>query len=150
MALQYGAYIAMAGIGLYAIFVGEMVSIFNYMLEPSEQALQDGFIKPPVEPAGKILQFISIGVAPGLVMTATSYMLARKFGSKQIGWLIIAGGLILLIGMFYANTMIDGIEKDLRVFTVTITPPLFMAVSIPMIVVGALLFRIKKRPKKYF
>jgi hypothetical protein len=52
--------------------------------------------------------------------------------------------------MFYANTMIDGIEKDLRVFTVTITPPLFMAVSIPMMVVGALLFRIKKRPKKYF
>ena len=150
MALQYGAYIAMAGIGLYAIFVGEMISIFNYMLEPSGEVLLDDFIKPQIEPSGKILQFISIGVAPGLVMTATSYMLARKFGSKQIGWLIIAGGLVLLIGMFYANTMIDGIEKDLRVFTVTITPPLFMAVSIPMIVVGALLFRIKKRPKKYF
>jgi len=150
MALQYGAYIAMAGIGLYAIFVGEMISIFNYMLEPSGEALLDDFIKPPVDASGKILQFISIGVAPGLVMTATSYMLARKFGSKQIGWLIIAGGLVLLIGMFYANTMIDGIEKDLRVFTVTITPPLFMAVSIPMMVVGALLFRLKKRPKKYF
>ena len=150
MALQYGAYIAMAGIGLYAIFVGEMISIFNYMQEPSAEALLDDFIKPPVDASGKILQFISIGVAPGLVMTATSYMLARKFGSKQIGWLIIAGGLVLLIGMFYANTMIDGIEKDLRVFTVTITPPLFMAVSIPMMVVGALLFRLKKRPKKYF
>ncbi len=150
MALQYGAYIAMAGIGLYAIFVGEMISIFNYMLEPSEEALLDDFIKPPVDASGKILQFISIGVAPGLVMSATAYMIARKFGSKQIGWLIIAGGLVLLIGMFYANTMIDGIEKDLRVFTVTITPPLFMAVSIPMMIVGALLFRIKKRPKKYF
>ena len=150
MALQYGAYIAMAGIGLYAIFVGEMISIFNYMLEPSGEALLDDFIKPPVDASGKILQFISIGVAPGLVMTATSYLIARKFGSKQIGWLIIIGGLVLLIGMFYANTMIDGIEKDLRVFAVTITPPLFMAVSIPMMVVGALLFRIKKRPKKYF
>ena len=150
MALQYGAYIAMAGIGLYAIFVGEMISIFNYMLEPSGEVLLDDFIKPQIEPSGKILQFISIGVAPGLVMSATSYMLSRKFGSKQIGWLIITGGLVLLIGMFYANTMIDGIEKDLRVFTVTITPPLFMAVSIPMMIVGALLFRIKKRPKKYF
>ena len=150
MALHYGAYIAMAGIGLYAIFVGEMISIFNYMLEPSGEALLDDFIKPPVDASGKILQFISIGVAPGLFMTATSYMLARKFGSKQIGWLIIAGGLVLLIGMFYANTMIDGIEKDLRVFTVTITPPLFMAVSIPMMLVGALLFRLKKRPKRYF
>ena len=150
MALQYGAYIAMAGRGLYAIFVGEMISIFNYMLEPSGEALLDDFIKPPVDASGKILQFISIGVAPGLVMTATSYLIARKYGSKQTGWLIIIGGLVLLIGMFYANTMIDGIEKDLRVFAVTITPPLFMAVSIPMMIVGALLFRIKKRPKKYF
>ena len=150
MALQYGAYIAMAGIGLYAIFVGEMISIFNYMQEPSGEALLDDFIKPPVDASGKILQFISIGVAPGLVMTATSYLIARKFGSKQTGWLIIIGGLVLLNGMFYANTMIDGIEKDLRVFTVTITPPLFMAVSIPMMIVGALLFRLKKRPKKYF
>ena len=150
MALQYGAYIAMAGIGLYAIFVGEMISIFNYMLEPSGEALLDDFIKPPVDASGKILQFISIGVAPGLVMTATSYLIARKFGSKQIGWLIIIGGLVLLIGMFYANTMIDGIEKDLRVFTVTITPPLFMAVSIPMIIVGALLFRLKKDQKNIF
>jgi hypothetical protein len=150
MALQYGAYIAMAGIGLYAIFVGEMISIFNYMLESSGEALLDDFIKPPVDASGKILQFISIGVAPGLVMSATSFMIARKFGSKQIGWLIIAGGLVLLIGMFYANTMIDGIEKDLRVFTVTVTPPLFMAVSIPMMIVGALLFRLKKRPKRYF
>ena len=150
MALQYGAYIAMAGIGLYAIFVGEMISIFNYMLESSGEALLDDFIKPPVDASGKILQFISIGVAPGLVMTATSYLIARKFGSKQTGWLIIIGGLVLLIGMFYANTMIDGIEKDLRVFAVTITPPLFMAVSVPMMIVGALLFRIKKRPKKYF
>ncbi len=150
MAMQYGAYIAIAGIGLYAIFVGEMISIFNYMLEPSGEELLDDFIKPPVDASGKILQFISIGVAPGLVMSATAYMIARKFGSKQIGWLIIIGGLVLLIGMFYANTMIDGIEKDLRIFTVTITPPLFMAVSIPMMIVGALLFRIKKRPKKYF
>ena len=151
MKLQYGAYIAMAGIGLYAIFAGEMISILNYMLEPTEQTLEDDFLKPRVYDApSKILHFISIGVAPGLVMSGTSYMLARKFGSKQIGWLIIIGGLVLLIGMFYSYTMLDDIEKDYQVFTVTITPPLFMAVSISIIIVGSLLFRIKKRPKKYF
>ena len=151
MKLQYGAYIAIAGIGLYAIFAGEMISILNYMLEPTEQTLEDDFLKPPVYDApSKILQFISIGVAPGLVMSGTAYMLARRFGSKQIGWLIIIGGFVLLIGMFYSYTMLDDIEKDYQVFTVTITPPLFMAVSIPIMIVGSLLFRIKKRPKKYF
>jgi len=142
MALQYGAYIAMAGIGLYAIFVGEIISIFNFMNDPT---LTDFF-----EPESKILQFISIGVAPAVIMSGTSYMMARKFGSKQIGWLVIAGGIVLLVGMTYAYTMLDSIDKDYHVFTVIIVTPLFMAVSIPVMIVGALLFRIKKRPKKYF
>ena len=141
MALQYGAYIAMAGIGLYAIFVGEIISIFNFM---SEQTFGT------FEPESKILQFISIGVAPGVIMSGTSYMMARKFGSKQIGRLVIAGGIVLLVGMSYAYTMLDSIDKDYHVFTVIITPPLFMVVSIPIIIVGGLLFRIKKRPKTYF
>ena len=141
MALQYGAYIAMAGIGLYAIFVGEIVSIFHFM---SEQTFET------FEPASKMLQFISIGVAPAVIMSGTSYMIARKFGSKQIGWLVIAGGIVLLVGMSYAYTMLDSIDKDYQVFTVIITPPLFMVVSIPIIIVGGLLFRIKKRPKRYF
>ena len=83
-------------------------------------------------------------------MSGTSYMIARKFGSKQIGWLVIAGGIVLLVGMFYASIMLDSIDKEYYVFTVIITPPLFMAVSIPVMIVGALLFRIKKRSKKYF
>jgi len=142
MVMQYGAYIAIAGIGLYAIFVGEIITIFNFMIDPT---LTDFF-----EPESKILQFISIGVAPAVIMSGTSYLMARKFGSKQIGRLIIAGGIVLLVGMSYAYTMLDSIDKDYHVFTVIIVPPLFMAVSIPVMIFGALLFRIKKRPKKYF
>jgi len=139
--MQYGAYIAMAGIGLYAMFVGEIISVFNFM---SDQTFAT------FEPESKILQFISIGAAPAVIMSGTSYMLARKFGSKQIGWLVIAGGIVLLVGMSYAYMMLDSIVKDYHVFTVVITPPLFMVVSIPVIIVGALLFRIKKRSRKYF
>ena len=142
MALQYGAYIAMAGIGLYAMFVAEIISIFNFMADPT---LTDFF-----EPESKILQFISIGVAPGVIMSGTSYMIARKFGSKQIGWLVIIGGIVLLVGMSYTYTMLDSIDKDYQMFTVNIVPPLFMAVSIPIIIVGRLLFKIKKRSRKYF
>ena len=141
MKMQYGAYIAMAGIGLYAMFVGEIISVFNFM---SDQTFAT------FEPESKILQFISIGAAPGLVMSGTSYMLARKFGSKQIGWLVIAGGIVLLVGMSYAYTILDSIDKDYQAFTVIITPPLFIVVSIPVMIVGALLFRLKKRPKRYF
>ena len=143
MALQYGAYIAIAGIALYAIFVGEIVSIFHFMSEQTQTF--DTF-----EPESKMLQFISIGAAPGVIMSGTAYMIGRKFGSKQLGWLVIAGGIVLLVGMTYAYTMLDSIDKDYQTFKVMITPPLFMLVSIPIMIVGALLFRLKKRPKRYF
>ena len=142
MKMQYGAYIAIAGIGLYAMFAAEIISIFNFMADPT---MTEFF-----EPKSKILQFISIGVAPGVIMSGTSYMIARKFGSKQIGWLVIIGGIVLLVGMSYAYTMLDSIDKDYQMFTVSIVPPLFMVVSIPIMIFGALLFRIKKRSRKYF
>ena len=142
MKMQYGAYIAIAGIGLYAIFAAEIISVFNFMADPT---MTEFF-----EPESKILQFISMGVAPGVIMSGTSYMIARKFGSKQIGWLVIIGGIVLLVGMAYAYTMLDSIDKDYQMFTVNIVPPLFMVVSIPIMIVGWLLFRIKKRSRKYF
>ena len=133
-------YIAIAGIALCVMFVGMIITIFQFMNEPTID----------IHPAEKILQFISMSIAPATVMFGTSFMLARKFGSRQIGSLIITGGMIVLVGMFFANTLIDDIDKSYRVYTVTITPPLFMLVSIPIMIFGALLFRLKKRPKKYF
>ena len=133
-------YIAIAGIALCVMFVGMIITIFQFMNEPTID----------IHPAEKILQFISVSIAPATVMFGTSFMLARKFGSRQIGSLIITGGIIVLVGMFFANTLIDDIDKSYRVYTVTITPPLFMLVSIPIMIFGALLFRLKKRPKKYF
>ena len=142
MKMQYGAYIAIAGIGLYAMFAAEIISIFNFMADPT---MTEFF-----EPESKMLQFISIGAAPGVIMSGTAYMIGRKFGSKQLGWLVIAGGIVLLVGMSYAYTMLDSVDKDYHVFTVIIVPPLFMVVSIPVMIFGALLFRLKKRPKRYF
>ena len=133
-------WIAIAGIALCVMFVGMIITIFQFMNEPTID----------IHPAEKILQFISMSIAPATVMFGTSFMLARKFGSRQIGSLIITGGMIVLAGMFVANTLIDDIDKSYRVYTVTITPPLFMLVSIPIMIFGALLFRLKKRPKKYF
>ena len=133
-------YIAIAGIALCVMFVAMIITIFQFMNEPTIE----------IHPAEKVLQFISMSIAPATVMFGTSFMLARKFGSRQIGSLIITGGMIVLVGMFVANTLIDDIDKSYRVYTVTITPPLFMLVSIPIMIFGALLFRLKKRPKKYF
>jgi len=134
-------YIAIASLGLYIMFVGEILTLYNFMIEPQIE----------VEPEPKILQYISIGVAPALILTGVSFIMAKRYGSKPIGAMIISGGAILLVGMFLAQTLLDDIEEVYLEQAVTITPPLFMVVSIPVIIIGAYLLRIKKRrPKKEY
>ena len=134
-------YLAVASLGLYIMFVGEILTLYNFMIEPEIE----------VEPEPKVLQYISIGAAPALILTGVSFIMAKRYGSKPIGAMIISGGAILLVGMFLAQTLLDDIEEVYLKLAVTITPPLFMAVSIPVIIIGAYLLRIKKRrPKKEY
>jgi len=133
-------WIAAASLGLFVMFVAEIITIFNFLSNPTQE----------VQPSGRILQYISIGVAPAVILAGTSYVLSRRFGSRSIGSMIVAGGAILLVGMYLANMMVANIPIQYRVTEVTITPPLFMAVSIPVMIVGGLLFRLKPKPKKIY
>ena len=134
-------YIAAASLGLYIMFVAEIITLYDFIINPVME----------VEPEPKVLQFISIGIAPAVILTGTSYLMARRYGSKPIGFMIIAGGIVLLLGMFYAYTLLDKIDENYLLFAVTTTPPLFMIVSIPVMITGGLLLRIKKKkPKKEY
>ena len=133
-------WVAAASLGLFVMFVAEIITIFNFLSNPTQE----------IQPGGKILQYISIGVAPAVILAGTSYLLSRRFGSRFIGSMIVAGGAILLAGMYIANIMIAKIPFQYLVTEVTVTPPLFMAVSIPVMIVGALLFRLKPKPKKIY
>ncbi len=134
-------WVGAASLGLFIMFVGEILSIFNFLAHPTQE----------IEPGPQILEFISISVIPALILAGSSYMLSRRYGSRLIGSMIIAGGAVMLGGMYYAGTLLSHISQSYLVTEVTITPPLFMAASIPTMIVGGLLFRIKPKPTKdYF
>jgi len=134
-------YIAVASLGLFIMFVAEIITLYIFMIEPPRD----------VEPEPKILQFISIGVAPACVLAGTTFIMSKRYGSKPIGLMIIASGVILFVGMLIAQSLIDSIDQAYLVGTVIITPFLFMGVSIPVIIFGVILFRIKKpKPKKEY
>lgn len=137
-------WIAAASMGLFAMFVGEMVSIYHYMQEAPDTEF--GII---FEPNPKILQFISIGAAPASVMAAVSFLLSKRYGSKKVGMLIIIGGATLLAGMAFCYTYQDGIDSAYVTVATETAPPLFMIVSIPVIIFGVILLRARpRRPKK--
>jgi len=140
-------YIGAASLGLFVMFVGEILSLYVFMIEPPQSDDPFSLIRE-FEADPKIYQFISIGVAPASIMAGVSYIMTKKVGSRSIGLMIVAGGVVLLVGMAYANYLVSKIQSQLLTDTVSFVPPLFAAVSIPVIIVGALLLKAKKPKKK--
>ena len=139
-------WIGAASLGLYVLFAGEMASIYNYMLQSPESEFGIVFNAEAVE--AKIFQFISIGVAPASVMAAVSFILSRRYGSPQIGAMILGGGVAMAAGMAFCYMLSDQIDPLYRTWMTDFTPPLFLVLSIPVAVFGALLFRTKPRRRK--
>ena len=140
-------WLAITSVGLFAMFAGEMISVYNFMNTVAEDAVvAQGFSPDP-----KLIQFVSIGVAPAGILAAVAFIMSRNYGSKQIGTLIIAGGIILLAGNIIAYSMIDSFPEVYVTNAVVFVPLLFMALSAPVMAVGSsLILKRKKQPKKRF
>ena len=99
-------WLAITSVGLFAMFAGEMISVYNFMNTVAEDAVvAQGFSPDP-----KLIQFVSIGVAPAGILAAVAFIMSRNYGSKQVGSLIIIGGMILLAGNVVSYSMIDSIS----------------------------------------
>jgi hypothetical protein len=128
------------------MFSGEMISIYNYVVAPPDNAIIDDSWFD-----SKIFQFISIGVAPAGILAAVPFIMSKRYGSRPIGGLIVAGGIVLLVGMLTCYSMLDMIDKKYITNIVQIVPILFIVLSFPVIGVGAYLTKLKKiRPKKEY
>ena len=140
-------WLAVTSVALFAMFAGEMISVYNFMINvPDEFEFSSVFVADP-----KILQFVSIGVAPAGVLAAVSYIMSRQYGSKPIGGLIIVGGIILLIGMYVCYSMLDAIDDSYITDAVIYVPLLFMVLSAPVMYFGFRLIKYtKRRPKKEY
>lgn len=145
MALE--KWLAVGSLALFAMFSGEMASIYYFMLNvPEDFEYAAAFEADP-----KVLQFVSIGAAPAGVLAAVSFIMSKRYGSRPVGMLIIGGGVAMLSGMAACHMMIPGIDEDLVTGTVMYVPMMFMALSAPVMAFGGYLTKHKKRrPKKEY
>ena len=141
-------WLGIGSIALFGMFVGEMLSVYFFLADVPE----DFDYAQAFSPDPKILQFISIGVAPAGVLSAIAFIMSKRYGSKQVGSLIIIGGVVLLVGMFSCYTLTDNIPSNYVTTSVEYIPILFMGLSFAVIGVGSYLFRQRKRRpvKEYF
>ena len=143
MALE--KYMALAGLVLSIFFVAEVFTLFNFMIDPADN---DSF---GFEAAPKLYQFISLSIAPATIMMGVSFHLSKRYGSKLNGMIIVVSGIIVLLGMIFAYTMIDDLKPTLVDSFVEMVPVIFVGISIPIIIFGAKLLKTRPRkPKKNY
>jgi len=140
-------WLGIISIALFVMFVGEMISVYNFMINiPEDDAFLGSFSADT-----KLIQFVSIGVAPAGILAGIAFIMSKRYGSKRIGGMIIVGGVILLVGMYVCYSMLNRIDDKFITDSVKYLPILFMVLSILVMGVGAYLTKQKKkRPKKEY
>ncbi len=140
-------WLGIISIALFVMFVGEMISVYNFMIDiPEDDTFLGSFSAD-----SKLIQFVSIGVAPAGILAGIAFIMSKRYGSKRIGGMIIAGGIILLVGMYVCYSMLIRIDDKFITDSVRYLPILFMVLSFPIMGVGAYLTKQKKkRPKKEY
>ena len=131
-------WVAAASLVMFVLFTAQVIGMEHFLKNPSYD----------IDPTSTMREFMSISGGPAMILAGSSFLLARRYGSRLCGSLIIAGGIVTLVGMNYAMTLIHDIPPGFMTEEIQLVPPIFMGVSIPVMIVGGLLFRLKPRPKR--
>ncbi len=68
-------WLAIISVALFAMFAGEMISVYNFMINiPGDDEFLRAF-----EPDPKIIQFISIGVSPAGILAGVAFIMSRQY-----------------------------------------------------------------------
>jgi hypothetical protein len=98
-----------------------------------------------VDPAGLLIQQISISAGPSIILAVFSFVMAKGTGNRQAGMFLVGAGVIMIAGMAYGTTLVPLIKNEFIVGGVGIVPYPFMAAGAGMAGLGGYLASKKAR-----
>ena len=125
--------LSLASLGLIVMFVLLMYSFLSFLIGPKA-------LGQVVQPEGVIIQIVSISAAPGIVLTEITFLMVKNYGSKLIGTIICASGIVLLIGIILTRNMIAKIPESLYIPGIVPGTYAILASAIGIIIIGIIAF----------
>ena len=143
MRLETG--LALAALGLHVMFVLYASSFYFALTKPIEV----GNIVALPELAW---QLIIVGIflfgLPGFGLAGIAYILARRDAPRVVSFILIAQGIVMPLGMFYASTLANNMSADYRTATLLILPQLFLIAGFAPIGLGTHLAKLKPMKRR--
>ncbi|HEU0144620.1 MAG TPA: hypothetical protein VFQ47_07525 [Nitrososphaera sp.] len=140
MNLQMEGWTSLASLGLAAMFVALLLSFYNFLIGPEG-------IGPErvVEPGSLLIQLIFISAAPCLVLAGFAFVMAKTYGSRIGGALLVAAGIMIVAGMVIGVTMVPKIPSQYIVGAVGIAPFIFIPAGAIVTGIGGYMLAVSKR-----
>ena len=135
---------SLASLGLAVMFVALMLSFYNFLIGPDGEGPSR-----VVEPGSLLLQITFISGAPCLVLAGFVFGMAKTFGTRTGGSMLLGAGIILIAGMQIGTTMLARIDEQYIIGAMAYAPYFFMAAGAGVAAVGGYLLAISGRRARY-
>ena len=129
-------WVSLASLGLIIMFVLLILSFYSFLIRSGPQGPDI-----PVQPQGVIVQIVSISGAPGIILCGITYGLARNYGSKEAGIILVIAGVVLSAGLMYFGTLVPQTPETFVVPYLEILQYALIAAGIGIMAIGILLIK---------
>jgi hypothetical protein len=131
---------SIAALGLSAMFVTILLSFYNFLIGPN-----GGGPDRVVDPGALLYQEIFISAIPCLVLTGFVFFNAKARGDKPAGLMIIAAGIVMIVGMAIGTTMVPYIQRQYTVSGIDSVPYIFLVAGAGVVAAGGYLVAISRK-----
>ncbi len=138
-------WISLGSLLMAIMFIALIISFYSFLVGP------DG--KGPgiyVDPQGVLIQIISISGVPSLILAGTVFGFQKKYETMHAALILIAVGIILIVGMFIAMTILPKINATYIIAGMDLILYIFVIGGIGVACFGCYLLnksKIKTMPK---
>jgi hypothetical protein len=142
--MKLESWMSLASLGLAVMFVALLLSFYNFLIGPDGEGPSR-----VVEPGSLLLQIIFISGAPFLVLAGFVFGMAKTFGTRAGGSMLLGAGVIMVAGMVIGTDMLARIDEQYIVGAMAYAPYFFMAAGAGVLAVGGYLLAISGRRARY-
>ena len=138
-------WISLGSLLMAIMFIALIISFYSFLVGP------DG--KGPgiyVDPQGVLIQIISISGVPSLILAGTVFGFQKKYETMHAALILITAGIILIVGMFIAMTILPKINATYIIAGMDLILYIFVIGGIGVACFGCYLLnesKIKTMPK---
>ncbi len=140
MKLNLEDWTSIASLGLSVMFAVLLLSFYNFLIGP-----QGDGPERVVDPGSLMLQIIFISAAPCVVLAGFVFGMAKTYGARIGGTMLVAGGVVMIAGMAASLPLLARIPDQYVVGVVGFVPYFFIAAGVGVTAVGGYLVAASKR-----